>query len=139
MVWAEFDVGTIRLQSSIFSVLFIKERSNLVKPHFLDTKIFWRPGYLNLALRRDSMTAALFLSLDRTLILMWKASLPQFFTRYLLAQIRPASRASDESCSYSSETKWTQRGKSSTLAFLRPKSKIRILGSGTPRLNRDFG
>lgn len=58
---------------------------------------------------------------------------------YLLAQIRAASRASEDSCSYSLETRWTQVGKSSTLAFLRPRSKIRILGSGTPRLNRDLG
>jgi len=29
-------------------------------------------------------------------------------------------------------TKWTDRGNSSTPAFLRPRSKIRILGSGTP-------
>ena len=59
----------------------------------------------------------------------WKASLPQCFTRYLLAQIRPASRASDDSCSYSSEIRWMHRGKSSTRAFLRPKSKMRIFGS----------
>jgi hypothetical protein len=58
---------------------------------------------------------------------------------YLLAQIRAASRASEDSCSYSLETRWTQLGKSSTEAFLRPRSKIRILGSGTPRLNRDLG
>ena len=58
---------------------------------------------------------------------------------YLLAQIRAASRASEDSCSYSLETMWTQRGNSSTLARLRPRSKIRILGSGTPRLKRDFG
>ena len=58
---------------------------------------------------------------------------------YLLAQIRAASRASEESCSYSFETMWTQRGNSSTLARLRPRSKMRILGSGTPRLKRDFG
>lgn len=58
---------------------------------------------------------------------------------YLLAQIRAASRASDESCSYSFETMWTQRGNSSTLARFRPRSKMRILGSGTPRLKRDFG
>ncbi len=64
-----------------------------------------------------------------TRILMWKASLPMVLTRYLLAQIRAASRASDESCSYSSETKWTQSGKSSTFALLRPKSKILIFGS----------
>ena len=41
---------------------------------------FWRPGYLNLALRRDSMTAALFLSLDRMLMMgcpMWtRATVP---------------------------------------------------------------
>jgi hypothetical protein len=41
---------------------------------------------------------------------------------YLLAQIRAASKASEESCSYSSETKWTQSGNSSTEAFLRPRS-----------------
>ena len=45
-----------------------------------------------------------------TLIRMWNWSLPQFFTMYLLAQIRAASRASLDSCSYSSETRWTQRG-----------------------------
>merc|ERR1719436_603794 len=63
---------------------------------------------------------------------MWNPSLPQFLTRYLLQQMRPASRASEESCSNSSETKWTDRGNSSTPAFLRPRSKILILGSGTP-------
>ena len=56
------------------------------------------------------------------LILRWKASLPQCFTRYLLAQIRPASRASDDSCSSSSDTRCTHRGNSSTRAFLRPRS-----------------
>ncbi len=30
-------------------------------------------------------------------------------------------------------------GNSSTRARLRPKSKIRIFGSGTPRQKRDFG
>ena len=58
---------------------------------------------------------------------------------HLLAQIRAASSASELSCSYSLDTMWTQRGNSSTLARLRPRSKIRILGSGTPRLNLDFG
>lgn len=62
-----------------------------------------------------------------------------FHNTYLLAQIRAASRASDESCSYSFETMCTQRGNSSTLARFRPRSKMRILGSGTPRLKRDFG
>merc|ERR1719228_836107 len=32
-----------------------------------------------------------------------------------------------------------QSGKSSTRAFLRPKSKIRILESGTPLQKRDLG
>ena len=32
-----------------------------------------------------------------------------------------------------------QQGNSSTFARLRPRSKMRILGSGTPRLKRDFG
>jgi len=58
---------------------------------------------------------------------------------YLLAQIRAASRASELSCSYSLETRWMQRGNSSTFARLRPRSKMRIFGSGTPRLKRDFG
>lgn len=62
-----------------------------------------------------------------------------FLTRYLLAQIRAASRASEPICSYSLETRWMQRGKSSTLARLRPRSKILILASGTPRLKRDLG
>lgn len=70
---------------------------------------------------------------------MWNWSLPQFFTRYLLQQIRPASSASELSCSYSSDTRWTHSGKSSTEAFFFPKSKIRILGSGTPLQNRDLG
>lgn len=74
-----------------------------------------------------------------SLIRIWNWSLPQFFTKYLLAQIRPASKASELSCSYSSETKCTHRGKSSTVAFFLPKSKIRILGSGTPLQNRDLG
>ena len=58
---------------------------------------------------------------------------------YLLAQIRAASSASELSCSYSLETMWTQRGNSSTFARFRPRSKIRIFGSGTPLLNLDFG
>lgn len=62
-------------------------------------------------------------------ILKWKASLPIVFTMYLLAQMRPASSASDDSCSHSSETRWMHRGNSSTPALFLPKSKIRILGS----------
>ena len=58
---------------------------------------------------------------------------------YLFAQIRAASRASEESCSSSFDTMWTQRGNSSTFARLRPRSNMRILGSGTPRLKRDLG
>lgn len=91
----------------------------------------------------------------------WKPSLPAVLTRYLecvslslllrsqtysfametylLAVIRAASRPSEVSCSNSLETKWMHSGNSSTFARLRPRSKIRILGSGTPRLNRDFG
>lgn len=52
-------------------------------------------------------------------------SLPQLVTMYLLAQIRGVSRASEESCSCSSDTRWPQRGTSSTFAFLRPRSKMR--------------
>lgn len=64
---------------------------------------------------------------------------------YLFAQIRAASSASEDSCSYSSDTRCTQCGKSSTEARLRPRSKMRIcrcqkaqtvyplaFGSGTP-------
>merc|ERR1719419_2041847 len=74
-----------------------------------------------------------------TLILMWNPSLPQFLTRYLLQQILAASRASEDSCSSSSETRCTERGNSSTPAFFLPKSKILILGSGTPLLNLLLG
>ena len=69
----------------------------------------------------------------------WKPSFPATLTRYLLAQMRAASRASEDSCSYSLETRWMQSGKSSTFARLRPRSKIRILASGTPRLNLLLG
>merc|ERR1719230_1281723 len=74
-----------------------------------------------------------------TLTRMWKASFPTFFTMYLLAQILAASNASPESCSNSSEMRWTQHGNSSTPALLRPMSYILILGSGTPRQKRDLG
>ena len=60
---------------------------------------------------------------------MWNWSFPQCLTMYLLAQMRLASSASLESCSYSSETMWMHRGKSSTWVFLAPRSKMRILGS----------
>ena len=53
---------------------------------------------------------------------MWNWSFPQFLTIYLLAQMRAASRASLDSCSYSSETRWTQRGNWSTGVFFAPKS-----------------
>jgi hypothetical protein len=56
----------------------------------------------------------------------WKLSLPDVFVTYLFAQMRAASSASDEICSYSSETRCTQKGKSSTDARLRPRSKMRI-------------
>lgn len=89
----------------------------------------------------------------------WKESLPATFVTYLFAQIRAASSASDDNCSYSSDTRWQQNGNSSTDARFRPRSKIRIyvmyerivwwqiaiqrvgrtFGSGTPRLYLDFG
>ena len=40
---------------------------------------------------------------------------------------------------HSSDTMWPKNGNSSTLAFLRPKSKMQILASGTPRQKRDLG
>jgi hypothetical protein len=69
----------------------------------------------------------------------WKASLPDVFTMYLLHAMRAASSDSEETCSFSSETRWHANGNSSTGAFLRPASKMRIFGSGTPRLYRDLG
>ena len=67
---------------------------------------------------------------------MWKESFPPILERYLFAQIRPASSASEDSCSYSLETKCTHKGNSSTPAFLRPKSKIRICYVSTSLLKR---
>lgn len=61
---------------------------------------------------------------------MWNWSFPACFTMYLLAQIRPASRASLDNCSYSFETRWIHVGKVSTGIFFDPKSKILILESG---------
>lgn len=68
---------------------------------------------------------------------MWNESLPETLEMYLFAQIRPASRASDEICWYSSERRCTQRGNSSTPAFFRPgwKLTVRPRGPGEHRLN----
>ena len=61
----------------------------------------------------------------------------QMFGRtHLLAQMRAASKASELSCSYSLETKWMQRGNSSTVARFRPRSKIRILNCMSARVSR---
>merc|ERR1719183_643424 len=46
-------------------------RSNLVKPHLADLRIFWRPGNLNLARRSATITASAFASLARTLRSAW--------------------------------------------------------------------
>lgn len=73
------------------------------------------------------------------LTLMWKASLPAWVSKYLLQAIRAASIASDVICSFSPETKWTQLGKTSALAYLLPISKILIFESGTPLQYLDFG
>ena len=53
--------------------------------------------------------------------------------------IRQASKASDETYYFSQLNKCKQHGKSVTLAFLLPRSKYLIFGSGTPRQKRDFG
>ena len=53
---------------------------------------------------------------------MWKESFPAILVMYLLAQILAASKASEEICSASLETKWMQRGKASALALLCPRS-----------------
>lgn len=65
--------------------------------------------------------------------------MPDVFTMYLLHAMRAASSDSEETCSFSSETRWHAKGNSSTGAFFRPASKMRIFGSGTPRLYRDLG
>merc|ERR1711890_146951 len=129
----ELNVGTVRLGNRTFSRYSARER--LVKPHFFEMMIFWRPGNLYWARRRASRTMAFFESLQRIermiwpmltratvpyglphapripvcslsapahesilLIRMtwngwartrrWNESLPEFFTTYLLAQIR---------------------------------------------------
>ena len=68
----------------------------------------------------------------------WKPSSPQLFIMYLFAQIQAASRASEESCSYSSDTVWPQSGNSSTFTFFHPRSKMGISASATPRQKRGF-
>jgi len=57
----------------------------------------------------------------------------------LLQEMRPASSASEDTFSFSSDTRWTQSGKSSHGVFFLPMSKIFNFGSGTPRQNRDLG
>ena len=61
-----------------------------------------------------------------TRTLKWKESFPLVLVTYLFAQILAASKASLDNCSYSSDTRWQQKGNSSTLARLRPKSNILI-------------
>ena len=192
---------SIKTRPSCFNLTYSSRRRG-VKPQFLLTMIFWRPGNLYIDRRRASIAVARWESRVRTerriwpmltratepfglpqapripvcnlsapaqdnILLIrttwygwartrrWNPSLPATLTRYLaglavltwlwmtkahlLAQMRAASSASELNCSYSLETMCTQRGNSSTLARLRPRSKIRILGSGTPRLKRDLG
>ena len=58
---------------SCFSAAMFSNSStlNLVNPHFLEMWIFWRPGNLNLARRRASITCSLFCSLVRMDIMTW--------------------------------------------------------------------
>ena len=74
-----------------------------------------------------------------TLTLKWNASFPANFDMYLLHAIRAASKASLDTFSFSQLTRCTQNGNSSTPFFFIPTSYILILGSGTPRQNRDLG
>ena len=136
---------------------------------------FWRPGTLNLALRRASITCFLFCSLVQMDIVTWPtwtlATVPWGFPEaphipvwslsapgqdrtpcwwgwcgrvelhldvkatfatpfhhflYLLAQIWAASTVLEESCSYSSDPMWPQRGNSSSFAFFRTMSKMHL-------------
>ena len=57
-----------------------------------------------------------------TLTRKWNASFPANLAIYLLQAIRAASRASLETFSFSQETKWTQKGNSSTPFFFIPTS-----------------
>mmetsp|Transcript_46900 Transcript_46900/g.153559 ORF Transcript_46900/g.153559 Transcript_46900/m.153559 type:complete len:234 (+) Transcript_46900:64-765(+) len=57
-----------------------------------------------------------------TRIRRWKASLPAFFTMYLLHATRAASSASEESCSFSTDTMCAANGKMSTGYFFLPAS-----------------
>ena len=70
---------------------------------------------------------------------MWKLSLPQLFTMYVLAHTEAASGASEDSCLSSSDTVCPQSGNSSTFAFFYPRSKMRILASGTFQQKWDSG
>eukprot|EP00445_Apocalathium_hangoei_P063396 CAMPEP_0204121562 /NCGR_PEP_ID=MMETSP0361-20130328/8270_1 /ASSEMBLY_ACC=CAM_ASM_000343 /TAXON_ID=268821 /ORGANISM="Scrippsiella Hangoei, Strain SHTV-5" /LENGTH=204 /DNA_ID=CAMNT_0051072871 /DNA_START=158 /DNA_END=773 /DNA_ORIENTATION=+ len=73
------------------------------------------------------------------LMRMWKKSLPALVIMYLFVAMRAASKHSLVSCWFSSTTKCAQAGKSSQGCFFLPQSKMRILGSGTPRQKRDLG
>ena len=60
--------GMSRFSATMFSN---SSALNLVNPHFLEMWIFWRPGNLNLARRRASITCSLFCSLVRMDIMTW--------------------------------------------------------------------
>ena len=106
------------------------------RQHFVDANNMVRMGAYS---EMEPFFSSDFDQVSRSMRQKWIRDTEKEKVPYLLAQIRAASRASEDSCSYSLETMWTQRGNSSTLARFRPKSKIRILGSGTPRLKRDLG
>ena len=68
-----FDPTAIWAMSRFSATMFSNSSSlNLVNPHFLELWIFWRPGNLNLALRRASITCSLFCSLVRMDIMTWQ-------------------------------------------------------------------
>ena len=58
-----FDPTALRDEPLFVAVVSNSSALNLVNPHFLEMWIFWRPGNLNLALQRASITHSLFCSL----------------------------------------------------------------------------
>lgn len=73
------------------------------------------PAQLNILLIRSTWNGC-------TLIRAWKLSFPVIFVMYLFTQIRAASKHSEESCCFSSHTRCTHNGNSSTDAFFFPRS-----------------
>ena len=101
----------------------LTHRSAPAQDNILLIRMTWK-GWTRTRKWKESLPEVLVTYLES--IGQWRRTIGMNGKTHLLAQIRAASSASELNCSYSSETRWQQKGNSSTEARLRPRSKMRI-------------